>query len=223
MILFKEDCVPPIKASLATAAALILLAGCAKDNEIVDAAGGISVTRSACPAVAIPDYTGDVTLFNPPTSRDSRAIDVVATITNVRATCDDSGAELVSNATFDVIARRSDASGAREVTLPYFATVVRGGNSVVAKRVRSVTLRFADGELRTTAQGTGSAVVNKAAATLPEEVLSQITRKRKAGDADAAIDPMANPQVRAAVSRASFELLLGFQLQDDQLRYNATR
>ena len=214
---------PPIKASFATAAVLTLLAGCAKDNEIVDAAGGISVTRSACPAVAVPNYTGDVTLFNPADSRDSRAIDVVATITNVRSSCNENGADLVGNATFDVVARRSDASGAREVTLPYFATVVRGDNVVTAKRVQNVTLRFAEGQLRTTAQGTGTAVVSKAAATIPEEVERKINRKRKPGDADAAVDPLADPEVRAAVSRASFELLLGFQLSQDQLRYNATR
>jgi len=215
--------VPPIKASLVTAAVLVLLAGCSKDNEIVDAAGGISVTRSACPAVAVPDYTGDVTLFNPPASRDSRAIDVVAAITNVRTSCNESGADLVSTSTFDVIARRSDPNGARDVTLPYFATVVRGGSAIVAKRVHNVTVHFAEGELRATAAGSGTAVVNKAAATLPAEVQRQITRKRKAGDADAAIDPMANPEIRAAVSRASFELLLGFQLDSEQLKYNVTR
>lgn len=214
---------PPIKASLVTAAVLVLLAGCSKDNEIVDAAGGISVTRSACPAVAVPDYTGDVTLFNPPASRDSRAIDVVAAITNVRTSCNESGADLVSTSTFDVIARRSDPNGARDVTLPYFATVVRGGSAIVAKRVHNVTVHFAEGELRATAAGSGTAVVNKAAATLPAEVQRQITRKRKAGDADAAIDPMANPEIRAAVSRASFELLLGFQLDSEQLKYNVTR
>jgi hypothetical protein len=34
---------------------------------------------------------------------------------------------------------------------------------------------------------------------------------------------MADPEVRAAIQRASFELLLGFQLTEDQLRYNVTR
>ncbi|MGF7146584.1 hypothetical protein FHS96_000193 [Sphingomonas zeicaulis] len=214
---------PPIKVSLAAAAALTLLAGCSRDNEIVDAAGGIAVTRSACPALAIPDYTGDVTLFNPPASRDSRAIDVVATITNLRANCDNSGAELVSTISFDVVARREAGSEAREVVLPYFVSIVRGGNVVVAKRLGRVSLRFAEGQQRATAQATAGSVVNKAAATLPEEVVRQITRRRKPGDADAAVDPMANPQVRAAVSRASFEMLVGFQLDQDQLRYNVTR
>jgi hypothetical protein len=34
---------------------------------------------------------------------------------------------------------------------------------------------------------------------------------------------MSKPAVRAAVARATFEQLLGFQLSDAQLRYNATR
>ena len=63
----------------------------------------------------------------------------------------------------------------------------------------------------------------RSAATLPEATRREITRERKPGDADAALDPMADPAVRAAVQRASFELLVGFQLTDEQLRYNATR
>jgi hypothetical protein len=34
---------------------------------------------------------------------------------------------------------------------------------------------------------------------------------------------MADPAVREAVRRASFELLVGFQLTPEQLAYNATR
>ena len=48
-------------------------------------------------------------------------------------------------------------------------------------------------------------------------------RKRKAGDMDAAVDPLSVPEVSAAVQRASFEMLIGFQMTDAQLQYNATR
>jgi hypothetical protein len=34
---------------------------------------------------------------------------------------------------------------------------------------------------------------------------------------------MSDPKVRTAVSRASFELLVGFQLTSEQLVYNARR
>jgi len=202
--------------------AVLALSACAKDNEF-DETGGVKIVRSACPAVAIPAYTGDVTLFNPPSSRDARAIDVTATVTNVRSTCNDAGANLQATATFDVQARRTNASGAREVVLPYFATVIRAGTQIVSKQVGRVAIRFEDGQLRASTTGSATASVSRAAATIPDDVERKINRKRKAGDADAAIDPMADPAIRAAVAQASFELLVGFQLSNDQLAYNATR
>lgn len=197
------------------------LAGCTRDGELT--AQGITVTRSACPAVAIPAGTGDVTLFDPANSRDASAIDVVATITKVRSTCDESAEYVVSNVTFEIQAQRRDARGARQVVLPYFATVVQGGNNVVSKRVSRVALNFADGDLRASAGGTATGRILRSAATLPAAIRTQITRPRKAGDADAAIDPLADPTVRTAVLRATFELLVGFQLSSEQLQYNVTR
>lgn len=207
---------------LAVAACGLLLAGCARQGEF-DSSGGIIITRNACPAVAVPSHTADITLFDPPGSLDSRAIDVVADITNVRSNCADSGEDVVVTASFDVQARRTNPAGARDVVVPYFATVVQGGRVVVSKRLSRVALHFNDGELRAEAKGTANAYVNRAAVTLPAEIQERITRRRKAGDADAAIDPMADPQVREAVSRSSFELLVGFQLTQAQLQYNATR
>jgi hypothetical protein len=199
----------------------LALAACASDGEIT--ATGITVTRSACPAVAIPAATGDITLFNPETSRDANAIDVVANITNLRSTCDETGEYIISNATFEVQAQRRNPSGAREVVVPYFATVVQGGTNVVSKRVSRVALRFEDGQYRASTTGAATSRVLRSAATLPEDIRRQITRERKPGDADAALDPMADPTVRTAVQRASFELLVGFQLTQEQLAYNATR
>ena len=40
---------------------------------------------------------------------------------------------------------------------------------------------------------------------------------------EAAVDPLTEPDVREALARASFELLIGFQLTEDQLAYNARR
>jgi hypothetical protein len=209
---------------IALAASLALLTGCGSDGEIVvDQGVGISVLRSVCPAVGVPDYTGDVTLFAPAEARTADALDVSASITNLRSTCNDTGAQVHTTATFDVIAMRRDTSGARSVELPYFSTVMRGGNSVVAKRVGSVTISFADGEARAQASGSAGAYVDRAEATLPDDIRQRITRRRRAGDESAAIDPLTEPDVRAAVARATFELLIGFQLSEDQLVYNATR
>jgi hypothetical protein len=213
--------VPSYK-TIAAGLTLLALGACTHGSQF-DETGGIRITRSACPAVAVPTYTDTVTLFNPPQSRDASAIDVVATITDVRSNCAETTDQLVSTANFQVLARRANSQGARDVTLPYFATVVRGGTVVVAKRLGSVTLHFADGQLRTSASATGSANVSRAAATLPAKVEERLTRKRKPGDPDATIDPMNDPAVRAAVSKASFELLLGFELTNDQLAYNATK
>jgi hypothetical protein len=207
---------------LIVAVMLSSLAACAKDGDI-DETGGIAITRSACPAIAIPASTGDITLFNPPASRAANAIDVTATITNMRVTCNQEGTDVISSATFDVLARRADPRGSREVVIPYFATVMRGGTTIVSKKISAVRIVFPDGQVRASVQGQAGAVINRAEATLSPEIQRELTKKRKAGQEDAAIDPLTRPNIKAAVARASFELLIGFQLTSDQLQYNATR
>jgi len=214
-----------LTATLLVAAPAFILAGCSRHGDlVVDESVGVTAVRGACPAVGIPDYTGDITLFTTPGATDAASIDVTASITNLRSTCPESaGAKVYSASTFDVQARRSDTRGARTVQLPYFVTVLRGGSAVVSKRVGTVTLNFADGAARAQASAQGGAYVDRAAATLPEDIRRQITRKRKAGDNDAAVDPLTKPEIKAAVARATFEVLIGFQLDQGQLSYNATR
>jgi hypothetical protein len=212
--------VSKFKVALATLIPVVV-SGCSTEGRVTSM--GVIVNRSACPAVAIPAATGDVTLFNPENSRDQNAIDVVATITNVRSTCDETGNVIATNVTFDVEAQRRDARGARDVTLPYFAAAVQGGTNVVSKSVSRIGLHFADGQLRAQTTGAATSQVQRAAVTLPEDVRRQVTRERKAGDPDAAVDPMSDPRVRDAVRAVTFEVLVGFQLTHDQLAYNATR
>ncbi|HTN15974.1 MAG TPA: hypothetical protein VL094_14315 [Sphingomonadaceae bacterium] len=204
-------------------ACVAVLAGCGGKGQIVVGQGvGITALRTVCPAVGVPNYTGDITLFNG-TSRTADAIDVVAVMTNVRSTCDDSGERVYATANFDVLARRSDTRGARTVQIPYFSTVLRGGSAVVSKRVGTVTIQFADGQERAQANAVAGAYIDRAEATLPREIVDKIGRNRKAGEEDAAIDPLTLPEVRDALARANFELLVGFQLSEAQLAYNATR
>lgn len=191
------------------------LAGCQRNP--------LQVKRSACPAVAIPTYAGDATLFKPGSTPDAVNIDVVATITNVRETCVEAAATLGTDVTYDVIARRTVTAGARSVVLPVFASVVQGGNLLVSKQIGAVTLAFADGQARATVAGGARASVSRAAAALPAEILTKINRRRKPGDLDAAADPLADPVVRAALRAASFELLIGFQLSESALAYNVTK
>jgi hypothetical protein len=204
--------------------ATAVLAACAREGELVlDQGIGITSVLSTCPAVGIPDYTGDITIFRPGADRSIASLDITAAITNLRATCNDTGAQVYSEATFEIHARRSDARGSRTVTLPYFVTVLRGGTAVVSKRVGEVTLTFADGQERAVASARAAAYVDRAEATLPADIRDKITRRRRPGDIDAALDPLADPEVKAAIARTRFEMLVGFQLTEDQLAYNVTR
>lgn len=210
--------------AISAAMLALALAGCAGDGELDLTSGvGVTATRTGCPTVAVTEGAGDITLFNPPSSQTADAVDVVATITKVRAACNTGGEKIYSVADFEVQARRTNGSGARTVTLPYFSTVVQGGSVVVAKRVGQVTINFADGATRAAAPAKAASYIDATAAALPADVVEKITKKRRPGDADAALDPLSDPEVRAALQRASFEMLIGFQLTEDQLRYNVTR
>lgn len=212
------------KLTLVLLGSSMALSACSKDGDLELGAGvGVNVTRSGCPAVAVPDGTGDITLFNPANSQDASAIDVVASLTKVRPTCNDTGEKIYTVADFEVQASRIDPRGARAVTLPYFTTVLQGGTAVVSKRVGQVTLQFADGQSKASATGQAASYVDASSARLPEDIIAKITKKRKPGDADAALDPLADPEVKAAIVRSSFEMLIGFQLTENQLRYNVTR
>jgi hypothetical protein len=217
---------PRLLAATGLALLAAALGGCkSKGDIVVDEGVGITAVRGACPAVGIPDYTGDITLFRTPGATDAGSIDVTAAITRLRPVCDEksTGEKVYSQTGFDVLARRTDTRGARTVELPYFVTVLRGGTAVVTKRVGTVILNFADGQERAEAHAQAGAYIDRAEATLPDDIRRQITRKRKAGEADAAIDPLTLPSVRAAVARANFEVLIGFQLNEAQLAYNVTR
>jgi hypothetical protein len=210
--------------ALPVLAAVAALAGCAGEGELVlDQGVGITSVLSTCPAVGIPDYTGDITTFLPGEDRSTASLDVTAAITNLRATCNDSAEQVYSEATFEVHARRTDTRGARTVTLPYFVTVLRGGGAVVSKRIGQVTIAFADGQERAVGTGKAGSFVNRADASLPQDIREKITKRRRAGEVDAALDPLADPEVKAAIARTRFEMLVGFQLTEDQLAYNVRR
>jgi hypothetical protein len=213
-----------VKLRLAALLAMTLLSACRHAGDITsDNGGGIYAIRSSCPIAGVPAATGDVTLFNPADSTDSRAIDVSAAITDVRAVCQDVGDDVVSTATFTVVALRRDAGPARQVVLPYFDVALRGGATVAAKQIGRAVINFAPGDLHGWTRVQATVRVNRGAATLPANVRTILTRPRKAGEAEAAIDPLADPAIRSAVASATFEHLVGFQLTTDQLKYNATR
>ena len=54
----------------APAIAVLALTGCSKKGDLVlDQGVGVQAVRTLCPAVGIPDYTGDITTFRSPDSR----------------------------------------------------------------------------------------------------------------------------------------------------------
>jgi hypothetical protein len=202
-----------VKLRLAALLSVSLLSACRHAGDLTaENGGGVYAVRSDGPIAGVPAATGDITLFNPPNSTAASAIDVTAAITDVRATCQDGATDVVSTATFTIVALRRDAGPARQVVLPYFDVALQGGSNVVAKRVGQAVLNFAPGDLHAWARVQATVRVNRGAATLPANVRQILTRPRKAGEAEAAIDPLADPAVRAAVANATFEHLVGFQL-----------
>ena len=213
-----------MKLRLAALAAVTLLSACRHAGDVTaDNGGGVYAVRSTCPIAGIPAGTGDITLFNPVGSTDARAIDVSAAIMGLRAYCQDAGNDVASTLQFTIVGLRRDAGPARQVVLPYFDVALRGGQTVAAKKIGQAVLSFPAGRMHAQTQVQVSVRVNRGAATLPANVRQILTRPRKAGEADAAVDPLADPGVRSAVANATFEHLVGFQLTQDQLRYNATR
>lgn len=210
--------------ALAVAIGLVLVS-CGRRDIITASESGIGllVNQTACPAVATPVHTNEVTLFNPRSSREASAVDATAVITNIRSVCADDADAVQTIASFEVQARRTDPRGERQIVLPYFATVLRGNGQIISKEIGRVGLTFADGQYRATTSGQATARVSRAALTLPPDIEERLTRRRRSGDEDAALDPMADPTVRAAVDNVTYELLIGFQLEPDQLEYNATR
>jgi hypothetical protein len=204
--------------------AVAALGACSQKGELViDQGVGIASVLTLCPSVGIPDYTGDVTTFRTGGDESTASLDISAAMTNLRSECNDTADQIYSEASFTVNARRTDTRGARSVELPYFVTVLRGGSAVVAKRIGTVTLTFADGQERATATAKAGSFVNRADAALPEDIRQKITKRRRAGDTEAALDPLADPEVKAAIARTRFEMLVGFQLTEAQLKYNVTR
>ena len=211
-----------MKLRLATLLVLTLLSACRSRGDIMEG-GGVYEVRSACPIAGVPAGTGDITLFNPPASADSRAIDITAAISDVRAVCQDAGNDVISTVTFTITALRRDPGPARQVILPYFNVALQGSNRIAAKAIGNAALNFNPGQMQAWTRVQSTVRINRGVATLPENVQRLLTQVRKPGDPEAAVDPLSDPAVRAAVATATFEQLVGFQLTQDQLRYNATR
>ena len=193
----------------------LLLSACAKDPFVVQ--------RSPCPAVAVPQYAGDISRFTRPGSHDAAALDFVATITRVRSACSEDDTVVATVVSYEVLAVRQQAGPARSERLQVFTAVVRAGETLVNKEVGEVIVQFPEGSLRGLGAGKSRTSIRREEAALSPEVNKAITRERKPGEIDAALDPLSEPAVRDAVRRATFEVLVGFQLSSAELAYNARK
>ncbi|MGL6042944.1 MAG: hypothetical protein ACRC1J_03395 [Sandaracinobacteroides sp.] len=181
------------------------------------------VKRSTCPAVAIPAHVGSYTRFDPPQSRNADAIELTAQITDVAGACIEGPEFLATDVSFTVSGQRRQAGPPKQVYVPIFVALAQGGNVLVSKQTTGVMLEFQEGKLRAEGRGGARAEVHRSAVTLPPEVQARITRERRPEEPDALVDPLSDPQVRAAVRAASFEILVGFQLDDASLAYNIAK
>ncbi len=198
----------------------VILLGCAALALSACNRNPLLVERSSCPAVAIPVHSGSYTRFDPAQSRDADAIALTAQISDLQGHCIEGAETLTTDVGFTVTGQRRKAGPAEEIYLPIFVGLAQGGNVLVSKQVTGVVLKFAEGATRAESRGGARSEVHRSAVALPQDVRDRITRQRKPSDPDALTDPLADPQVRAAVRAASFEVLVGFQLDDASLAYN---
>lgn len=192
--------------------AALTVSGCSRNP--------LEVKRSPCPAVAVPNHLGTVTQFDPADSRDASARALTAQISNLKGHCHEGEEGLTSDVRYTVTAQRRGAGAAQNVRLPIFVALVQGGNTLVSKEMTAIELHFPAGKLTAEAQGSAQAMVHRSATSLLPETEAAITRKRRADEADALVDPLADPKVQAAVRAATFEVLVGFQLDDGSVSYN---
>ena len=213
-----------MKLRLAALLAVTLLSACRHAGDITaENGGGVYAVRSACPIAGVP--AGDRRHHSVQSAEQQGRQRDRRDRGDHRRPRDLPGCRQRCRFDGDLHHRRAETRRRARApgVVPYFDVALQGGTNVVAKRVGQAVLNFAAGDLHAWARVQATVRVNRGAATLPANVRQILTRPRKAGEAEAAIDPLADPAVRTAVANATFEHLVGFQLTQDQLKYNATR
>ena len=117
----------------------------------------------------------------------------------LRASCTEDATNVVSTASFDVVATRRDAGEARQVTLPYYNVIAKAAATSSPRRSAMSRSTSRPAGARPRPAGKRRAGSTESAAALPEDVRRELTRNRKAGDPDAAVDPLSDPKIRDAV------------------------
>lgn len=199
-------------AGLAAVLLPAILAGCASNP--------LEVTRTLCPATAVPQHAGTLTFFSPASSRTAESVVATASIFNLQNQCNEGGDKVTSNLRFTIGAQRPNAAAEQTITVPYFVAVVKEGETLLSKQVYEATLTFPAGSVRAEAVQTVQAAVDRAEALAAAgPAPGSEKKKRKRGE-------MAQPEdlfFDAKPKASGFEILVGFQLTDAQVYYNITQ
>jgi hypothetical protein len=183
--------------------AMLALAGCGSGNPL-------EVTRTSCPAVAVVKYANNYTQFAPGSNFAASGIQLSAQLGDIAVSCkESSGNTSVSNISFEVSAARASATAAGSANVPYFVTIVQDGTTILSKQVYGANLQFGEGALRTT-------VRQSFAASTPYVPLPPVPERKKKNQFDEFAED-SRPKA------AKYEILLGFQLTEEQATYNVQR
>jgi hypothetical protein len=176
----------------------LLLVGCASGNPL-------EVRRTSCPALSVPTYTGTLTRFSQAGRYDAQDVQMVASIGELSDNCAENADGVNTAVSFKITATRPDKGPAQSVQLPYFITVLKDGETVIAKQVYGAALNFADGAMA----GNASQVVTVKTPDVPLP-----PRPKKNNE----VDEFAPPPKPAV-----YEILVGFQLSEADAVYNISK
>jgi hypothetical protein len=184
--------------------AMLALSACASQNPLL-------VTRTSCPAVAVIKYANTITGFRQGGGQDQSDVDFTGQISNVSVNCrngkGDSAAQSVVS--FDIGGQRGSVNGAASQSIPYFVTVVQDGTTIISKTSYLAVLQYNDKNGRSVARE--SFVANTPGVPLPAAPKKKRTEAEFLDEAE------------SAQKAAKYEILIGFQLTDEQALFNITK
>ncbi len=185
-------------------AATLALMGCASSNPLL-------VTRTSCPAVALVKYANTLTSFQSSASTDQSDVLYTAQISNVSVNCGNGKGDAAAqtDVSFDIGIMRGNTDASSQASLPYFVTVIQDGTTILSKTTYAAQVDFTAKSGR--AASRQSFNVSTPGVPLPP------TAKKKRGDSDLLLDS------ENASKAAKYEILIGFQLTDDQALFNISK
>ncbi len=176
----------------------LYLAACSSGNPL-------EVRRTSCPALAVPKHTGTLTRFAGPGRFDVQDVQITASINQLSDVCVEDANAVHTSVSFNILATRPAKGPSAAVELPYFVTIVKDGETLIAKQIYSTSLTFAQDAISTSQRQ----VISTTTPTVPLP-----PKPKKSNEIDE-FSPPPKPAV--------YEILIGFQLSDAEAVYNITK